>query len=258
MKRYLLDLYRRRDLVALLVTSGLKAQHRNSMLGYLWWLLDPFLGVLIYYFVVVTVFRRGGEGYGPFLVVGMVVWRWLGATTSAASQAIVKQAGIITHVELPKIVFPIAEAATGLVHFGFGLVVVMLLFLAWHILPGVALLSLPLIVVSQFLFTLALASMIAYVGVFLRDLEPLMGHLLRLWFFASPVIWRPDMVPAEATSLLPANPMSHLLAAYRDVLIGQRLPSLGPLAVIGIASAIAVAWMTYVYSRHEHRMVRVL
>jgi len=66
MKKYLTDLYKRKDLILYLVTSGLKAQHRNSFLGYFWWLLDPLLGVFIYYFVVVVVFRRGGGGLWHF------------------------------------------------------------------------------------------------------------------------------------------------------------------------------------------------
>jgi len=74
MKKYLTDLYKRKDLITYLVVSGLKAQHRNSLLGYFWWLLDPLLGVLIYYFIVVIIFRKaGGPDYGVFLVIGMSV-----------------------------------------------------------------------------------------------------------------------------------------------------------------------------------------
>ncbi|HXK61769.1 MAG TPA: ABC transporter permease, partial [Acidobacteriota bacterium] len=63
MNKYLHELARRKDLLLYLVVSGLKAQHRNTILGYFWWLLDPLLGVLIYYFVVVIVFKRGGDDY---------------------------------------------------------------------------------------------------------------------------------------------------------------------------------------------------
>ena len=258
MKRYVLELHRRRDLIAYLVTSGLKAQHRNAVLGYLWWLLDPLLGVLIYYFVVAILFGRGGEGYGPYLIVGMVVWRWLGSTIGAASGTIVRQAGIVTQVYLPKIVFPVTEAMTGLVNFGFGLLVVAIIFLAWSIRPGLAVLWLPCIALVQLLFTMALASIVAYVGVFLRDAETMMSHVVRIWFFASPVIWQVDLIPEGARWLLDLNPIAHLLTAYRDVLIGNQGPSPGPLVALGILSLAVLMGMTFIYSRYEHRMIKVL
>ncbi len=258
MTRYLLDIYRRRDLILYLVTSNLKAQHRNSMLGYLWWLLDPLLGVLLYYFVVVHVFGRGGDDYGPFLVIGMVVWRWVSATTTAATQSIVRQAAIITHVQLPKIIFPLTETLTGLCHFGFGLIVIIALFLAWGIRPTVTVVWLPWIVLSQFLFLLALSTALAYYGVFVRDLVDMMNHILRVWFFASPVIWLPEMLPESARWVTAANPMTYLLHAYRDVLVRHQNPALTPLAIIAVASAAAIGCVTVLYSRREHRLIRAL
>jgi ABC-type polysaccharide/polyol phosphate export permease len=110
-------LARRRDLVAYLVIAGLKARHRNTFLGYFWWLLDPLLGALIYYFVVVVVFGRGGPDYGAYLVIGLMVWRWLGSSIASAAGAIVNQAAIVTQVYLPKVVFPVTSTLTGLVNF---------------------------------------------------------------------------------------------------------------------------------------------
>jgi len=124
MKKYLWDLYIRKDLILYLVASGLKAEHRNSFLGYIWWLLDPLLGAFIFYFIVVVVFRRGGEGYGIFLVIGMVVWRWLNSSVAAASRSIVAQSSIITQVYLPKAIFPLGSTISQLINFGFGIIVI--------------------------------------------------------------------------------------------------------------------------------------
>ena len=224
MKKYLRELYQRRDLIFYLVASNLRAQHKNAVLGYFWWLLDPLLGVLIYYFVVVVVFRRGGEGYGAYLVVGLIVWRWLGTTVTIASHAIVRQAPIITQVYLPKIVFPVTVTLSELINFGFGLLVIALTLPYWGILPGGSVLWLPNVVLMQLLFSMALASVIAYISVFLPDMDRLLTHLMRLWFFASPVIWTEAMIPEGARGLLEINPMAHFLIAYRGMLIDNRSP----------------------------------
>ena len=258
MKTYLRELYQRRDLILYLVASNLRAQHKNAVLGYFWWLLDPLLGVLIYYFVVVVVFRRGGENYGAYLIVGLIVWRWFGTTVSTASMSIVRQAPIITQVRLPKIVFPITVTVSELINFGFGLLVVALAFFFWGILPGSAVLWLPQVVIMQLLFTMALASVVAYCSVFFRDMERLLSHFLRLWFFASPVIWTERMLPDWANWVVEVNPMGHLLIAYRDMLIENRSPDLLPLAATGLTSAAVIIFMTYFYSQHEHRIIRAL
>lgn len=256
--QYLREIVRRRDLILHLAGANLKAAHRNAFLGYFWWLLDPLLGVLIYYFVVVVLFNRGGEGYGPYLVVGMVAWRWLSATVTGASRAIVSQAGLITQVYLPKAILPATTALTGLANFGFGLVVIALFLVFWGILPGVAFMWLPCVVLVQMLLTLALALVVAYVCVFLRDTDTLVGHALRIWFFMSPVIWTPEMVPDRFGWLVTLNPMAPVLAGYRSVLLANEPPAVVSLLVIGALSAAAVALMTYFYSRHEHHVIKAL
>jgi len=68
MKTYLNELFKRMDLIKYLVLSGLKSQHKNTYLGFFWWLLDPALQIVIYYFVVVVVFQRArGVNYGIYL-----------------------------------------------------------------------------------------------------------------------------------------------------------------------------------------------
>jgi len=256
--RYVRELLKRRDLLLYLVTSGLKAQHRNTVLGYFWWLLDPLLGILIYYFVVVIVFRRGGEGFGAFLVVGMIVWRWHNAVISSSSRSIVSQAGIITQVYLPKAMFPVGAALTHLINFGFGLIIIAIFILAAGIRPGVELIWLPYIMAMQLLMSVAIGLVLAYVCSFVRDIDTLVTHLTRLWFFFSPVIWQPDTIPARLRWLNALNPMAHFLGAYRSIFLYGELPSLPEVTLVGAGSVAVAALMLSFYNRHEHRIIKVL
>jgi ABC-type polysaccharide/polyol phosphate export permease len=258
MGRYVEELYKRRDLFVYLIASGLKAQHRNSFLGYFWWLLDPLLDVVVYYVLVVVVFHRGGEDYGMYLMVGMVVWRWVSSTVSAAARSIIAQAGVISQVYLPKLIFPLSATLTQLIHFGFGLLVVALGLIVFHIPPTTALLWLPFVIGMQMLFLAALAVMLAYVCVFIRDIDNLIGPMLRVWFFTSPVIWREEMVTEGHRWLLGLNPMTHFLGSYRDIFLSQSSPSWLPLLEIGLGSLLWIAGVTYYYSRFEHQIVKAL
>lgn len=259
MKSYLQELLKRRDLMIYLVISGLKSQNKNSFLGYFWWLLDPLLGTAIYYFVVVVLFGRGGgPDFGVYLVVGMIAWRSISATLSTASRSILSKSGIITQVYLPKANLPLGAAITQLINFGFGLVVIGIFFLVLRIVPGITILWLPFIVLMQFFFMVAIALPVAYMSVFVRDMENVITHLTRLWFFGSPVIWRVEMIPERLKWLLELNPMAYFLSAYRNALIYRSGPDVSALLIIGMGSVCVAAAMIYCYSRYEHRMIKVL
>ncbi|MFO7838381.1 MAG: ABC transporter permease [Desulfosalsimonadaceae bacterium] len=259
MREYIHELLRRKDLVLYLVFSGLKAQHKNSFLGYFWWLLDPMLNVLIYYFVVVIVFQRAkGQEYGVYLVIGMMVWRWLASTVNTASKSIVQQAGIISQVNLPKAQFPIGSVITQFINFGFGLIIIAMFLLFFRIVPGPELCWLPFIVCVQLLFMFALALPTAFISVFIRDVETIISHLTRLWFFGSPVIWYADMIPERGRWMLAANPMAHLLDAYRNILLYHSAPDISALFILAAGSFLVIVTAVFLYYRFEHKIIKVL
>lgn len=258
MKQYVNELIKRKDLLVYLVLSGLKAQHRNSFLGYLWWLLDPLLRVVIYYFLVAVVFGRGGENYGAFLVIGMIVWRWVASTITSSSKSITGQSGIITQVYLPKIIFPLCASITQLINFIFGLVVIAIFLAIFKIAPGREILWLPLIMIIQQLFLMAISLILAYTSVFVRDIENLLAHLVRIWFYTSPVIWESSIIPAKYSWIVEINPAAVLLSSYRNIFMYNISPQFLELIIIGIASIISIILLTYYYNRNEHKIIKVL
>lgn len=258
MNRYLAYIYKRKDFIIYLVASGLKAQHRNTLLGYGWWLLDPFLNVLIYYLVVAVIFKRGGEDYGFFLIIGMIVWRWLSSSIATASKSIVGHTGFITQTYLPKAVFPVCTTITQLINFGFGLLVIAFFSVVFQITPGIELLWLPYTVLMQLLFTTAIALSIGYICVFVRDIETLVSHLLRIWFYLSPVIWQENMMPSNWQWITKINPMAHFLSSYRAIFMYHSTPDYQALLYIGLLSSAAIVSIIHFYSVHEHKIIKAL
>src|SRR5699024_1467997 len=125
MKTYLKEMLSRKDLLYYLVRSGLKAEHRNSYLGYLWWLLDPLLNVLVFYFLIVVILDRGDtENFPLFLVIGLIVWRCISTTLNSSSGSIMRYSSIVSQVYLPKSLFPISFALTQLFYFLFWFLVI--------------------------------------------------------------------------------------------------------------------------------------
>lgn len=264
MFKYISEIRKRKDLLIYLVKSGLKAEHRNSFLGYFWWLLDPLLNVVVYYFLVAILLGRGGDNFAVFLVIGLVVWRWMSTTINGSARAITKYSSIINQVYLPKAIFPITVTSTNLINFVFGLAVIAIFLIATGTAPGWQLIYLPLIIGIQYVFLLAIAMFLSFVCVFVRDVENILTHVVRVLFYASPIIWDGGRL-GEAIEKFPwiepliaINPIAHIVTAYRDVLMYQSSPQFIGLFIIGISSLAFIIGLIIYYKQNEHKIIKAL
>ncbi len=177
--------------------SGLKAEHRNSYLGYFWWLLDPLLNVLVYYFLVVIILDRGSDDYPLFLVIGLVVWRWVSSAVNSSAKSILRYSSIINQVYLPKSIFPLSFTISQMFNFLFGLIVIAIFLTLYGEMPSWQIIYLPLIILITMLFLMAVGFVLAYVTVFVRDIDNILTYVTRLFFYASPIIWEGGRLPEK-------------------------------------------------------------
>lgn len=258
MKAYIQEIKKRKDLIYYLVKSGLKAEHRNSYLGYFWWLLDPLLGILIYYFLMVVILERGGENFAVYLAIGLVVWRWISASINSSAKSILRYSSIINQVYLPKSIFPLSFTITQVFNFAFGLVVIAIFLVFNGVIPGWEIVYLPFIVLVTITFLMAVGFVLGYFTVFIRDIDNLLTHIIRLFFYASPIIWVGGRLPPEYDWLVAINPIAILVDAYRDVLMYHSSPYFIGLFTIFIISIIVIVFMVNYYRKNEHKIIKAL
>lgn len=258
LKQYIGEMVKRKDLLLYLVVSGLKAQYRNTLLGYFWWILDPLLRGAVYYFLRVIVLGMEGEYIGAFLIIGLTAWKWLSSVVSSSAKSISRKAGIITQVYLPKALFPFGVTLTQLINFVFGLSVVVFSLLFYRIIPGIHLLWLPFILLIQFTFLLAIALVLGYVCTFIRDIDNVLTHVMRIWFYSSPVIWEAGRLPKRYSFIVDANPASAFINGYRNIFMYHTSPDLEKLCIIGGISLLVILYMLHFYQKNEHKIVKVL
>lgn len=262
MKNYLKEIMKRRDLLFYLVKSELKAENRNSYLGYFWWLLDPLLNVLVYYFLVGIILGRGGENFGVFLVIGLVAWRWMNTTITTSAKSITKYRSIINQVNLPKSIFPLSFTLTQLVNYLFGLIVIAIFLAFSGTVPGWQVVYLPLIILVQLLFLTGFSLFIAYITVFVRDIDNILSHIMRLFFYASPIIWEGGRllgkIPEGLNFLIFSNPVAIIITSYRDILMDHQNPQFLGLFIIAVLSIAFIIIMLRHYHRNEHKIIKAL
>lgn len=256
--QYLRDLWRRKDLLLYLVTSGLKADTRNTFLGYFWWLLDPALYVAVFVFVRVVLTGRAGENIVPFLASGLVVFQFFAGTLTGGARSVTSRGGIITQVYLPKAMLPVSLVLTQLVNFAFSLVTLAVILGFSGIVPGLELLWLPYLILVQTVFHVAVALVLAYVAAFVRDLERVLSRIVLIMRFTAPVLWEGSRLPDGYEWVVDYNPLAWLLDAYRAVLMYGRRPDVVLMSQLGIVSLIIVALLVVFYTYNEHRIVKVL
>jgi lipopolysaccharide transport system permease protein len=261
----------RRRLVRYLVAAEVKKRGANTVLGNVWWILDPLLLMLVYVVLVAIIAQRPIDDYPLFIFAAILPWKWFTAAVTDATSSIVSQHRLIKQIAFPKIVLPVAATTAGVVGFGFGMIPLAGIMLLYLDRLSPLILLVPVIAAVQYVFTLAVALVVAAGNVFVRDLGNVMRHLLRLWFYLSPGLYSLSMLDDVPLfdeypwlhTIVAANPFSILFEAYRSVVYGTvDGPPTSPdwLALSGllVASAALLALATVLFKRLEPTFAKVL
>jgi teichoic acid transport system permease protein len=253
------QLWTRRETIRYLVSSQLKAGHRDKVLGHLWNLLDPMLFVGVYFVVFGLLFKQRAPGrtseFILYLSVGVLAWRFHGTAISQAANCVRGNRGLIHEISFPKAVFPVAICLSRLYDFLWGLVVVAVLVLLLGNGLTLCWLWLPVILLLQLLFTLGIAFIVAHLGAFFADTVNIVDVGMRLWFYMSPVFYQVRgpraIVPENYLRLYMLNPVACFFEAYRDALLRAQMPGGGVLLYVGVISVLAALIGFALFARGE-------
>ncbi len=223
MFRNLTALSRYRGLIQTLVARDLKARYRGSVLGFFWSFFNPLLLLLVYTFVFSTVLpppqAADIQPYALFMFCGILPWTWFSSSILESSNVLIAGGNLIKKVLFPAEVLPIVTVLANMVHFFLGLpILVGFLIYYQRPLDPLELLWFPVIVAVQLLVLLGLGLLVSALTVHFRDLKEILGNLLTLWFFATPIIYPMKQVPEQYRWIINLNPMTHLAISYQEVL----------------------------------------
>lgn len=243
MIRLVRELYQYRGLLLSLVQRELKARYRGSFLGFLWTFLNPTLNMLVYSLLFTVMMRANTPHYSYFMFVGLLPWIWFSTSLGAGASAISERRDLMTKVRFPAQVLPTTVVLTNLSNYLLSLPLMLGLGLfhgqypTWHVI------AFPVVVLIQLTFTLAMTYILAAINVTFRDLQHIVGNLLTMWFFITPVLYQASTILDERvrTVVLVANPMSSLMLSYQAIFYEHRLPDPWPLAVLA-AFSLALLW----------------
>ena len=237
---YFRELWRRREFALELSRTELRSQHFNTAFGQLWLVLNPLLLAAVY-FVLVDILRAGKQGPGFFahLLAGIFAYYFFSGAVRHAVKSVTSGGRLILNTAFPRLLLPLSSVITAFWRF----LPTTLIYIPAHLISHrpVNLNTLWIIPITGLLvlLTAGLSIFVAAIQVYFRDLKNFLPYVLRVWLYASPVLYYASQVPDGWKWMLVANPLAPILTAWSDVLHAGQAPSAWSMAV-GTAWAVGI------------------
>jgi ABC-type polysaccharide/polyol phosphate export permease len=232
LRPYLQELWDRRRFVRTLARTEIQGRRSSTVAGQLWSVLDPLFQAAIYFFLI-QILRGGQGGRGTayqmtLLISGVFLFQFTRVSLNEGARSVVGGRGLLLNSAFPRALLPISAVYKGLVLLAPAGAVYLVIHLAAGrpIGPGVA--FLPMLLVLHTILNLGLALLFAALNVYMRDVQQLMGYLLRVLFFVTPILYPVWLLPSGVRTGMAFNPLFPLFVAYQEV-VGGGVPTIGQL-----------------------------
>jgi lipopolysaccharide transport system permease protein len=237
-------IWRNRGLIRVMVRRDILGRYRGSFGGAFWTVINPLLLMLTYYFVF-GIFMKARFGndlsksaFALYFLAGMLPWLAFSEAAGRAPGVMLEHRNFVKKLVFAVETLPVNLVVAGLVTEFFAVILYCgFLLVARGGIPATAL-WLPVLIIPQVLFTAGLAWFLAGLGVFARDLGQIMGFVLTLWFFITPICYPEGQWPASAARLLTKNPIYVLVRGYRAIFLEHQAPDFGPLWKLYVLGAV--------------------
>jgi ABC-type polysaccharide/polyol phosphate export permease len=259
LRPYIRELWRRRELAFELSRTTLQSQHFDTVFGKAWLVLNPLMLALVY-FVLVDILRRGHNqpGFFAHLVAGIFAYYFVSGAVRDGVKSIVKGGRLVLNTAFPRALLPLSTVITAFYRFVPTFIIYIPIQLASDLPVGLVDLWVIPIVFCLALVAAGMSMFVAALQVYFRDLKSFLPYVLRIWLYASPVLYYAETVPDKYKWLLAVNPIGALLTAWSDVLNAGVAPSAADM-LLGLAWGVGlfVAGGLFFMSREREFAVRL-
>ena len=241
------ELWDYRDLGASFAVKDLKVRYKQTFFGIAWAVLQPLLAVLLFSVVFGRLAGLPADGipYPVFAFAGMCVWLYFASSVTTASQSLVGNRDLVSKVYFPRALAPGAAVLPGLVDLAMSLVVLAVFMAAYTVVPGPAIILLPVWLLFAVEVAFATSLWLSALNVKYRDVKFVLGFLIQVWFFASPVVYASSLFQGNWQYVYALNPMVGVLDGFRWSAVGAPGPGADVLVSGGVGIALLVTGALY-------------
>ena len=253
------ELWQDRDLIVMFVKRNFVSSYKQTVLGPLWFIINPLLTSLMYTVVFGQIARISTDGVPQFLyyMAGNTAWAYFSTCLTSTSHTFTGNAHLFGKVYFPRLVSPISTVIYAM----FSLViqtVLLLVFMAYYIFiakanvnPNITILLVPLMVLHMAVLGMGCGIIISSLTTKYRDLSVLVGFGVQLWMYATPIVYPLSAVPFGLEKIIRLNPMTPVVNNFKYAFLGSGNFELTSWLVSAAVSAVILMIGIVIFSRIE-------
>jgi lipopolysaccharide transport system permease protein len=248
------ELWQYRELVYFLIWRDLKVRYKQTVIGGAWAVLQPFATMVVFSVVFGRLINVPSDGvpYPVFSYAALLPWTFFATGLTRAGNSLIQDPNLLSKIYFPRLVLPLAAVSSMLVDFAVAFVILIGLMLYYGLVPGLAVLTLPLLLLLAYLTALTMSLWLSASNVKYRDITYVIPVLVQFWLFLTPVAYPSSLIPESWRLLYSLNPMTGVVEGFRWALLGTGTAT-GSMVFVSTGAVLLLAVTGLLYFRRMER-----
>jgi lipopolysaccharide transport system permease protein len=235
------EFWQYRELLYFLSWRDIKVRYKQTALGALWAILQPFLTMIVFSLFFGNLAKMPSDGipYPIFAFAALVPWTFFANGLTQSGNSLIQSAGMLKKVYFPRLIVPISSVISGAVDFVFAFLVLIGMMFWYGIIPTVNVVWLPLLLVLAFGTALGVGLWLSAMNVQFRDVRYTIPFLTQFWLFATPIAYPSSLLSEPWRTIYGLNPMVGVVEGFRWALLGTATAP-GPLIMVSALTMLTI------------------
>ena len=215
-----------RDLFLFLVWRDIKVLYAQTILGFLWAVLQPLIQILMFTIIFGTIANVSTDGtpYILFSSVAIIPWTYMAQSMTQSSQSLIAGSNMLGKIYFPRLIYPVAPILAKLVDFGISLIIIVCVMLYYGVVPTWNLLYFPVFVVMMIAVPLSIGLWLSSMAIRFRDVKQAMPFFIQMLMYSAPIVYSASSVPETYRVIYSLNPIVGVIEGFRACLLGTSIP----------------------------------
>jgi lipopolysaccharide transport system permease protein len=220
------ELIERRELLYFLIWRDVKVLYAQTILGFLWAILQPLIQIGLFTFVFGKVAKIPTDGipYILFSTVAIIPWTYLSQSMTQSSESLITQQRLLGKIYFPRLIFPLTPIFSKLIDFGISIIIVVIAMVYYRVQPSYNLFLLPIFILMMMSISAGVGMLLSSLAIRFRDVKHAMPFAVRMLMFSAPIVYSASSIPEAYRFLYSLNPIVGVIEGFRSSFLGTEVP----------------------------------
>jgi lipopolysaccharide transport system permease protein len=220
------ELWEYRDLFLFLTLRDIKVLYAQTILGFIWAILQPLIQILIFTVIFGKVAKLSTDGipYFLFSTVAVIPWNYMSQAISQSSQSLVTYQMMLGKIYFPRLVFPLTPVLARILDFAISIIILLFVMLFYKIHPSWNLLLFPFFLIMMMTIPAGIGMWLSSLAIRFRDVKFAMPFVVRMLVYTAPIVYSASTIPEKYRFVYSFNPIVGVIEGFRSCLLGTSMP----------------------------------